>query len=47
MDLAFNAEELAFQKEVRDWITAVVAKKAAVSRPSSPGVRPRSIIATA
>jgi len=22
MDLAFNAEELAFQKEVRDWITA-------------------------
>ncbi len=22
MDLAFNAEELAFQKEVRDWIMA-------------------------
>ena len=22
MDLAFNAEELAFQKEVRDWIEA-------------------------
>ena len=22
MDLAFNFEELAFQKEVRDWVTA-------------------------
>src|SRR3954466_7849633 len=38
MDLAFNAEELAFQKEVRDWITAnmppEVAEEARRSRSS-------------
>ena len=38
MDLAFNAEELAFQKEVRDWITtnmpAEVAEESRRSRTS-------------
>src|SRR4029078_1950590 len=44
MDLAFNAEELAFQQEVRDWITAnmppEVAEESRRSR-SSPASKER------